>query len=104
MCTAITYKTKDSYFGRTLDYHVSYNEEVGNGLIENEIDHVFIGKYNGKIELNLEETDEIMYISFSTLLDRINKEPEKYTIWFRMAAARVIDYLIKETEDDGTMH
>ena len=28
MCTAITYKTKDSYFGRTLDYHVSYNEEV----------------------------------------------------------------------------
>lgn len=82
----------------------SYNEEVGNGLIENEIDHVFVGKYNGKIELNLEETDEIMYISFPTLLDRINKEPEKYTIWFRMAAARVIDYLIKETEYDRTMH
>lgn len=28
MCTAVTYKTKDSYFGRTLDYDVSYNEEV----------------------------------------------------------------------------
>ena len=82
----------------------SYNEEVGNGLIENEIDHVFVGKYEGKIELNLEETDEIMYIPFPTLLDRINKEPEKYTIWFRMTASRVIDYLIKETEDDGTMH
>ena len=28
MCTAVTYKTKDCYFGRTLDYDTSYNEEV----------------------------------------------------------------------------
>ena len=28
MCTATTYKTKDFYFGRTLDYEYSYEEEV----------------------------------------------------------------------------
>lgn len=28
MCTAATYKTKDFYFGRTLDYEFSYGEEV----------------------------------------------------------------------------
>jgi len=28
MCTAATYKTKDFYFGRTLDYEFSYQEEV----------------------------------------------------------------------------
>lgn len=28
MCTAITYKTKDFYFGRTLDYEFSYGEAV----------------------------------------------------------------------------
>ena len=28
MCTAVTYKTKDHYFGRTLDYDVSYQENV----------------------------------------------------------------------------
>ena len=28
MCTAITYKTKDHYFGRTLDLEHSYNEAV----------------------------------------------------------------------------
>lgn len=28
MCTAATYKTRDFYFGRTLDYERSYNEEV----------------------------------------------------------------------------
>ena len=28
MCTAATYKTKDFYFGRTLDYEISYGDEV----------------------------------------------------------------------------
>ena len=28
MCTAATYKTKDFYFGRTLDYEYSYREEI----------------------------------------------------------------------------
>lgn len=28
MCTAVTYKTKDFYFGRTLDHICSYSEEV----------------------------------------------------------------------------
>lgn len=28
MCTAVTYKTKDFYFGRTLDYDFSYGDEV----------------------------------------------------------------------------
>lgn len=28
MCTAATYKTKDFYFGRTLDYEMSYGDQV----------------------------------------------------------------------------
>ena len=28
MCTAVTYETKDFYFGRTLDYEHSYHEEI----------------------------------------------------------------------------
>ena len=28
MCTAITYQTKDFYFGRTLDYEFSYGDEI----------------------------------------------------------------------------
>lgn len=28
MCTAITHKTRDFYFGRTLDYDISFSEEV----------------------------------------------------------------------------
>ena len=29
MCTAITFKTKDSYFGRTLDNPYSYSPATG---------------------------------------------------------------------------
>lgn len=28
MCTAVTYRTKDFYFGRTLDYEYSYGEKI----------------------------------------------------------------------------
>ena len=28
MCTAVTYKTKNFYFGRNLDLNISYNETV----------------------------------------------------------------------------
>lgn len=28
MCTAATYKTKDFYFGRTLDYEISYGDKI----------------------------------------------------------------------------
>ena len=28
MCTAATYKTKDFYFGRTLDYEFSYGDSI----------------------------------------------------------------------------
>ena len=33
MCTAATYKTKDFYMGRTLDYEFSYGEEITMNLI-----------------------------------------------------------------------
>ena len=28
MCTAATYRTKDFYFGRTLDYEISYGDQI----------------------------------------------------------------------------
>ena len=28
MCTAVTYTTKDTYFGRTFDWEVSYGEQI----------------------------------------------------------------------------
>ena len=44
MCTAATYKTKDSYFGRTLDYEFSYGEQIV--IVPRNYPYHFINKGN----------------------------------------------------------
>ena len=46
MCTAATYKTKDIYFGRTLDYEISYGDKV----IITPRNYAFDLRNGGKIE------------------------------------------------------
>lgn len=46
MCTAATYKTKDFYFGRTLDYDFSYGEEI----TVTPRNYTFSFKHMGKLE------------------------------------------------------
>ena len=54
MCTAATYKTKDFYFGRTLDYEFSYGEEI------------VIMPRNYPIPFRFEETDRKHYAIIGT--------------------------------------
>ena len=44
MCTAATYKTKDFYMGRTLDYEFSYGEQITITPRDYEFDFRFAGK------------------------------------------------------------
>lgn len=37
MCTAATYCTRDFYFGRTLDYEISYGEEITTAMSSDEL-------------------------------------------------------------------
>ena len=46
MCTAATYKTKDFYFGRTLDYEFSYGDEI----VITPRNYVFQYRHMGKME------------------------------------------------------
>ena len=46
MCTAATYKTKDFYFGRTLDYEFSYGDEIA----VTPRNYVFNFRHSGKLE------------------------------------------------------
>ena len=46
MCTAAAYKTKDFYFGRTLDYEFSYGDEIA----VTPRNYVFDFRHAGKLE------------------------------------------------------
>ena len=61
-------------------YHVSFS----NGLIEHEFDHILLGVYNGIPKINPDEVDEWKWISIDELCIDIEKNPEKYTAWFKI--------------------
>lgn len=61
------------------------------GLTEWEFDHVFIGKHDGEVPFNHEEADDFKFISVSELKADLQKNPEKYTLWFRTALPKVLE-------------
>jgi isopentenyl-diphosphate Delta-isomerase len=71
-----------------------YKADVQNGLIEHELDHVFIGTYNGElVEFNKEEVAEIKIISAENLNIDLQNNPELYTAWFKIALPKLINWL-----------
>lgn len=59
-------------------------------LVEYELDHVYVGKYNGEVFLNENEASEFMWISLDDLKNKLLTEPHNFTVWFLTAAPRVI--------------
>ena len=77
-------------------FDFTYNEKLSNQLIENEFDHVFIGITDSTPSPDKSEVMAIKYIDFSTLEQNMNIYPEKYTVWFKKIAKRVMKII--ETE------
>jgi len=61
-----------------------YRVEFENGLIEHEIDHVFVGRYDGKIFPNKDEIEEIRWVSPEKLRMEMTEHTEAFTYWFRI--------------------
>jgi isopentenyl-diphosphate Delta-isomerase len=69
-----------------------YKAEFENGLIEHEFDHVFAGKYEGKIEYNKEEVMDYCYKSLDDVRSSLQEHPEKFTKWFHLAFPKVEEW------------
>ena len=65
-------------------FHFIYKAQLGERLFEHELDHVFVGQYDGAISINPEEVEETKWISMEELKLDIKNNPENYTIWFRI--------------------
>jgi isopentenyl-diphosphate Delta-isomerase len=60
----------------------TYKAEFANGLIEHEIDHVYIANVANIIpEINPEEAEQYKWISISDLKDQLSKTPQLFTPW-----------------------
>ena len=73
-----------------------YNTGFQNGLIENEYDCVFIGKFNGTPKPNYKEIMNYKWISINELKKDIISYPDKYSIWLKIVLNRIKSSQIKE--------
>lgn len=59
-----------------------YKAELENGLIEHELDHVFVGFSEETPHLNLEEVSAFKWMSIDEIKLDMDKNPSQYTAWF----------------------
>lgn len=61
-----------------------YNAPMGNGLVEHEYDHVFIGHSNSQPVPDEHEVKAWRYVSVDVLDKEIKLQPGKFTEWFKI--------------------
>lgn len=61
-----------------------YKVNFDNGLTEWEFDHVLVGKYDSEVKPNPDEVEECKWIEMEKLKKEVEKNPEKFTPWFRL--------------------
>ena len=69
------------------------SDEVGEGLIEHEFDHVFFGSYEDAPNINPEEVHTWKFMSMADIEKDIKANPQLYTVWFRIAFDEVMKHL-----------
>ena len=63
-----------------------YIAHFKNGLIENEVDHVFVGTYQNEPILPAPlEVSDFQWLPINKLLDELTQKPHDYTPWFAQA-------------------
>jgi len=72
-----------------------YKADVGQGLVEHEFDHVFIGKSEKQPKINPDEVASWKFVDLGWLEKDVEENPNDYTIWFKIALAEVISHFNK---------
>ena len=60
-----------------------YRAVVSDGLIEDEVVHVFGGTFDGPVKPDPSEASEWKWITFADLKNDMRARPEIYAVWFR---------------------
>ena len=69
-----------------------YFAELEGGLVEHELDHVLIGRWNGPANPDPFEVAETRWVELETLLEDLVLAPNRYTAWTR----RVVDHACRQ--------
>jgi isopentenyl-diphosphate Delta-isomerase len=73
-------------------FKFQYCASFDNGLVEHEIDSVFIGYSDEISDTNPNEVHGFRYMSLQSIKEDLARSPYNYTVWFKM----IFDRLLKE--------
>ena len=73
-------------------FSFTYKASLDQNLIEHELDHVFIGTYNGIICPNSVEVSDYLYMSLGELTAKMESNTDHFTVWFKIAFPRVMQW------------
>lgn len=73
----------------THSFTFTYRAEFANGLIENEIDHVFTATYTGAIPFNTDEVQAVKWLTIDEIKSEITQHPTTFTAWFKLIMERL---------------
>jgi len=65
-------------------FKFQYKAPLDNQLIEYEIDHVFIGQFDGEPVLNEHEAEDWKFVDLHSLKQQVHTDPQQFTPWFRL--------------------
>ena len=77
-------------------FKFTYFSKFADDLFEHEIDHVFVGDYDGQFEINKNEVNDMQWITFEQIETEMKETPKKFATWFLIAAPKVLKYLKKQ--------
>ncbi len=74
-----------------------YKADVGEGLYEHELDHVFVGNYEGEISPNPKEVKALKWITVNELTQDMQENREEYTVWFQIIFDKFLNFFLDES-------
>ncbi len=73
-------------------FSFTYHADVGNGLRENEFDHVLFGRYDAAPRPNPDEVCEWKPVSLPALSEDIRGHPNRYVPWLVIIMPKILDW------------
>ena len=62
-----------------------YQAALGNGLVEHELDHLFVGRFAGDPEPDPQEAEEWEWVPWPRVVEECAERPERFTVWLPIA-------------------
>lgn len=62
---------------------VQYHANFENGLSENEVVHIFRGRYDGPVTLDPAEAENYQWCALDRIQSDIEKAPDRFSVWFQ---------------------